>query len=72
VADSEKVVGAAAQLKRCNVAVSQAQIDLANPAGVEELYQLIQKSGRPVDAIALNAGVGAGGDLSAKQSSLRI
>lgn len=37
------------------------QVDLATPAGVEELYARIKADGRPVDAIALNAGIGAGG-----------
>jgi short-subunit dehydrogenase len=40
-----------------------AQIDLASSTGVEEFYGVIQDAGRPVDAIALNAGVGAGGDF---------
>jgi uncharacterized protein len=35
------------------------QVDLATPAGVEELYGRI--AGRPVEALALNAGIGAGG-----------
>jgi short-subunit dehydrogenase len=37
------------------------QVDLATPAGVEELYSRIRAGGRPVDALALNAGIGAGG-----------
>ncbi len=40
-----------------------AKSDLAKPEGVEELYRVIRDTGRPVDAIALNAGVGAGGDF---------
>jgi short-subunit dehydrogenase len=63
VADSPKVSGAAVELKNYGVSVSEAQIDLAKPQGVEQLHELIQKTGRPVDAIALNAGVGAGGDF---------
>jgi uncharacterized protein len=35
------------------------QVDLGTAAGVEELYAGI--AGRPVDALALNAGIGAGG-----------
>jgi short-subunit dehydrogenase len=35
------------------------QVDLGTAAGVEELYARI--AGRPVDALALNAGIGAGG-----------
>ncbi len=37
------------------------QIDLSTYDGVEELYADISGSGRPVDALMLNAGVGSGG-----------
>ena len=37
------------------------QVDLATEAGVEELYARIRVGARPVDVIALNAGVGQGG-----------
>jgi short-subunit dehydrogenase len=63
VADSSKIREATSTLKSYNVSVSEAQIDLAKPAGVAELYRVIRDAGRPVDAIALNAGVGAGGDF---------
>jgi uncharacterized protein len=41
--------------------VDAVQVDLASAGGVEELYRRISAAGRPVDAIALNAGIGAGG-----------
>jgi short-subunit dehydrogenase len=63
VADSPKIHEAAHLLKGYNVAVSDAQIDLAKTAGVDQLYGMIRSEGRPLDAIALNAGVGAGGDF---------
>jgi uncharacterized protein len=63
VADSPKIAGAAHVLKSYNVSVTDAQIDLAKTAGVDEFYRLIRETGRPVDALALNAGVGAGGDF---------
>lgn len=63
VADSPKIGEAANALRNYNVSISQAQIDLAKPEGVDELYAVIGNAGRPVDAIALNAGVGAGGDF---------
>jgi short-subunit dehydrogenase len=44
--------------------VTSVQVDLATPAGVEELYARINGTGRAVDAIAINAGVGAGGDFA--------
>jgi short-subunit dehydrogenase len=37
------------------------QVDLAEPQGVDSLYDRIRVVGRPVDAAALNAGSGAGG-----------
>ena len=63
VADSPKIGEAATTLKSYKVSVTEAQIDLAKPSGVDELYGVIRNAGRPVDAIALNAGVGAGGDF---------
>src|SRR5436190_17051657 len=63
VADSSKISDAANALKSYNVSVSETQIDLSRPAGVDELYGVIRSTGRPVDALALNAGIGAGGDF---------
>lgn len=40
------------------------QADLATYDGVETLYNQIKATGRPVDAIANNAGVGVGGDFT--------
>ncbi len=39
------------------------QADLANYDGVETLYSKIKETNRPVDAIAINAGVGVGGEF---------
>ena len=44
--------------------VETVQADLATYDGVEKLYSQIQATGRPVDAIAINAGVGVGGDFA--------
>lgn len=40
------------------------QVDLATEAGVQELYRCVLATGRPVAAIALNAGIGAGGTFA--------
>ena len=37
------------------------QVDLTDPAGVEELHRRIRERASSVDAIALNAGIGMGG-----------
>jgi short-subunit dehydrogenase len=63
VADSPKIAEAAKALQNYGVSVSEAQIDLAKPEGVDACYRAMRNAGRAVDAIALNAGVGAGGDF---------
>jgi uncharacterized protein len=52
---------AAREVGELGTTVESFQADLATHEGVDELYARIQEGGRPVDAIALNAGVGAGG-----------
>ncbi|MCA2213257.1 SDR family NAD(P)-dependent oxidoreductase [Jidongwangia harbinensis] len=44
--------------------------DLATYDGVEEVYAAVLATGRPVDALALNAGRGIGGDFT-RQTDLR-
>src|SRR5689334_15095029 len=46
------------------VTVQPVQADLATYDGVEQLYEAVLAAGRPVDALALNAGRGAGGDFT--------
>jgi short-subunit dehydrogenase len=45
------------------VQVQSVQVDLRTYEGVEKLYAAIKAGGRPVDAVAINAGVGVGGDF---------
>jgi uncharacterized protein len=58
------------QLEGRGAHVESLQVDLARPEGVEALYARIQATGRRVDAVAINAGVGVGGDF-ARQTSLK-
>jgi uncharacterized protein len=44
--------------------VQPVRVDLATYDGVESLYRAIVGTGRPVDAVALNAGRGIGGDFT--------
>ncbi|MEG4408692.1 SDR family NAD(P)-dependent oxidoreductase [Microcoleus sp. MON2_D5] len=50
--------------------VETVQADLATYDGVETLYNQIKATNRPVDAIAINAGVGVGGDF-ARETDLK-
>jgi short-subunit dehydrogenase len=51
----------AARLEAPQTSVDTVQVDLAKPHGVDALYERVRALGRPVDAAALNAGIGAGG-----------
>lgn len=60
-ADSEKLDTARQRLETSGAQVYAVQEDLSTPEGVERLYQRIVDTGRHVDALMLNAGVGLGG-----------
>jgi short-subunit dehydrogenase len=60
-ADEPRIEGAAAELRRHGVAVTPVEADLSSAAGVEALHAVIVDRRRPVDALLLNAGTGAGG-----------
>jgi short-subunit dehydrogenase len=60
-AEDDELQTAAQGVRDSGVTAEAVQVDLATEAGVEELYNRIVATGRPVDAIALNAGVGQGG-----------
>jgi len=60
-AEDAELTSAQASLKAISAEVQAHRVDLAIEVGVIELYRHIQNTGRPVDALALNAGVGAGG-----------
>jgi short-subunit dehydrogenase len=47
-----------------DVEVEAVRVDLATDEGVDELYDRITATGRPVAALALNAGNGAGGSFA--------
>ena len=61
VSNSPAVAKAAADFETLGAQVTSVQADLATANGVDEVYEKINELGRPVEAIALNAGVGVGG-----------
>ena len=63
-AEDSGIKEAAVSLGSLGTDITEFQVDLATPEGVEKLYEKITSMGRPLDAIALNAGVGAGGDFA--------
>lgn len=60
-ADEEQVLAVPSRLADTGASVTPVQCDLATYEGVEELYRAIVETGRAVEALALNAGVAAGG-----------
>ena len=63
VAEDDGIVGVASELEKTGTMVDYAQLDLATHDGVEDLMQKLQQDNRPIDAIAINAGVGVGGSF---------
>jgi uncharacterized protein len=62
-AEDDAITTAAAQLQDVT-AVEAVQVDLATPDGVERLCAHIRASGSQLEAVALNAGIGTGGDFA--------
>ncbi len=74
-AEDEAIMDAGRELAVDGAVVEAVQVDLATPEGVEALHEHIVADGRPVEALALNAGVGAGGAFAtdtALEDELRI
>jgi len=63
-AEDEKINTLLPDFDSFGVQVQSVQIDLADYEGVEELWSAIERTGRDVDAIAINEGVGVGGDFA--------
>jgi uncharacterized protein len=60
-AEDSELVSAADDLAATGAEIQPVRTDLATFAGVERLLEAIAATGREVDAVALNAGVGNGG-----------
>jgi short-subunit dehydrogenase len=60
-AEDAAIESAAAGLRAGGAQVDAVRVDLATREGVEQLASRVEGMGRPVDALALNAGVGLGG-----------
>lgn len=59
-AEDPGIADVAAQLRAGGAQVEAVQADLRTPDGVQQLWASVQSLGRPLDAAALNAGVGRG------------
>lgn len=63
-AEDPEIATAAGQIETNETTVSPVQADLATYEGVERFYAELKSAGRPVEIVAMNAGVGVGGDFT--------
>jgi short-subunit dehydrogenase len=76
-AENAAIADAATELAAAGAHVQPVQVDLASRTGVELLWSTVTATGRPVDAVAINAGVGVNGrfvdiDLDADLSLINL
>lgn len=73
-AEDSELASATRELEGLGARVESVQVDLASEGGVDELWRTVAGAGRPLDAAALNVGVGAGGSFLHNEldSELRI
>ncbi len=62
-ADDVAIGEVAERLRRHGGSAQAVQTDLSDPKGVEEIDHAVVAAGRPLEAAALNAGVGSGGSF---------
>jgi short-subunit dehydrogenase len=77
VAENNDIHTAARHLEAAGTRAEALQADLAGANGVHQLIDRLEKGGRPVDVLVLNAGVGVGGpfletDLEAELNMIRL
>jgi short-subunit dehydrogenase len=64
VSNSKKIFEAQQKLEDEGIASEALEANLSTYEGVEHLYRCIRNFGQPLDAIAINAGVGVGGSFT--------
>jgi uncharacterized protein len=69
-AEDAEIDTAQRELNQLTASVECTRLDLSREEEVARLHERIQATARPVDALALNAGIGAGGDF-ARETDLR-
>ena len=76
-AEDTAIQSAATEFRALGVTVTPVQADLATFDGCQQFWQQVESTGRPLDAIAINAGVGVGGlfietDLQKELNVIRL
>lgn len=71
-AEDAELDAAERDLQQHGTEVHALRVDLADRRGVEELAAFVHGLGRPVEALALNAGIGAGGAFAGDDEGSRV
>jgi uncharacterized protein len=66
IAAEDDAIETAARELQNGTSVEAVKVDLATPEGVEELYARVRTHGDQLEAAALNAGIGMGGDFASQ------
>jgi uncharacterized protein len=69
-AEDEDIEAVRGQLAESGVDVQAVRADLTSGEDVDRLWSAIKDTGRPLDAIVLNAGIGSGGDFARQMENL--
>jgi NAD(P)-dependent dehydrogenase (short-subunit alcohol dehydrogenase family) len=71
-AEEEAIHQAADALGVSGAVITPVQVDLRTYDSVESLYSAVKGTGRPLDAAALNAGVGLGGPFATTPRLVKV
>lgn len=63
VAQSERLIETAVDFRNLGAGVEAIQVDLSSSDGVDTLCERLEMINRPIDVLAVNAGVGVGGEF---------
>ena len=69
-AEDAEIETARRQLAESGANVEAVRADLTSDDGVDRLWAAVKETGRPLDAIVLNAGIGSGGDFARDMENL--
>lgn len=72
VAEDDGINTVATRLNLTEASVLPVKVDLASDEGVHALMQAIRDTGRPVDSVAINAGIGVGGPFEETDLALEL
>jgi short-subunit dehydrogenase len=71
-AEDDGIADAASLIEREGATTTAVQSDLATFDGVQQLYDAVRRIGRPLEAVAVNAGVGVSGEFGSNDLAAEL